>query len=195
VQLVVGISGASGAVYGVRLLEALRSLDVGVDLVVTAGGVRTLRHETGLTVDDLAPLATAVHPVRDLGASISSGSYRCDGMVVVPCSVRSLSGIVNSYDENLLIRAADVTLKERRTLVLVVRETPLHLGHLRLLTAAAELGAVIFPPVPAFYNRPATLDDVVAHTVGRVLDQFGLDALAERWDGTGDGLGAARGGG
>ena len=185
-QLVVGISGASGAIYGVRLVEALRFLDVGVDLVVSTAGASTLRHETGMKVDDLAPLVTTLHQVRDLGAAISSGSYRTDGMVVAPCSVKTLSGIVSSYDENLLIRAADVTLKERRTLVLLVRETPLHLGHLRLLTAAAELGAVIFPPVPAFYHRPTTIDEIVSQTVGRVLDQFGLDAVPDRWAGMRD---------
>lgn len=182
-QVVVGISGASGAIYGVRIIEALHLLGVGVDLIVSNAGSQTLRHETGRKIDDLEPLVTKVHAVRDLGAAVSSGSYRTDGMIVAPCSVKTLSGIVNSYDENLLIRAADVTLKERRTLVLLVRETPLHLGHLRLLTSAAELGAVIFPPVPAFYHRPTTIEEIVAQTVGRVLDQFHLDAVPERWDG------------
>lgn len=182
-RITVGISGASGAIYGVRLLEELRRLDVETDLVVSNAAALTIRHELDRTVSEVSALATRAHAVRDVGASLSSGSYRSDGMVVAPCSVKTLSAIVNSYDDNLLIRAADVTLKERRPLVLLFRETPLHLGHLRLLTAAAELGARVFPPVPSFYHRPRTLDDVVDQTVSRVLDQFGLDNGFSRWDG------------
>ena len=189
-RLVVGISGATGAVYGVRLLEALHGLGVQVDLVVSTHGAQTLRHELDLRPADLARWATAVHSNKDVGAAISSGSHHTDGMIVAPCSVKTLSGIVHSYDENLLIRAADVTLKEQRPLVLLVRETPLHLGHLRLLTQAAEIGARIFPPLPAFYQRPATIDDLVDDTVGRVLDQFGLDLGRRRWRGTREGVGA-----
>lgn len=182
-RITVGMSGASGAIYGVRLLEALARLGVETDLVVSNAAALTIRHELDRSVSDVAALATRHHPVRDVGASLSSGSYRSDGMVVAPCSVKTLSAIANSYDDNLLIRAADVTLKEHRPLVLLFRETPLHLGHLRLLTAAAELGARIFPPVPSFYHRPETLDDVVDQTVARVLDQFGLDSGFTRWDG------------
>jgi len=184
-RLIVGISGASGAVYGVRILRALAALEVETELVVTNAGAQTLRHELDLGVADLSALATRTYGIRDIGAAISSGSYRTDGMVVAPCSVKTLSGIVHSYDDNLLVRAADVTLKERRRLVLLFRETPLHLGHLRMLTAAAELGAQVFPPVPSFYHRPATLDDVVDQTVARVLDQFGLDTGFARWRGLG----------
>jgi 4-hydroxy-3-polyprenylbenzoate decarboxylase len=189
-RLVVGISGASGAIYGVRILRALAALEVETELVVSNAGAQTLRHELDLTVADVAALATRTHAIRDIGAAISSGSYRTDGMVVAPCSVKTLSGIVNSYDDNLLVRAADVTLKERRRLVLLFRETPLHLGHLRLLTSAAELGAQVFPPVPSFYHRPTSLDDVVDQTVARVLDQFGLDTGFARWEGMGADRGA-----
>lgn len=182
-RLIVGISGASGAIYGVRTLSALTALGVETELVVSTAGAQTLRAELDLAPSDLTSLATRVHSFKDIGASISSGSYPTDGMIVAPCSIRTLSAIANSLDDNLLVRAADVTLKERRPLTLMVRETPLHLGHLRLMTAAAEIGAQIFPPVPAFYHRPETLDDVVDYTVARVLDQFGLDAGAVRWQG------------
>jgi len=182
-RLIVGISGASGAIYGVRTLSALTALGVETELVVSTAGAQTLRTELDLAPSDLAGLATRVHPIRDIGASIASGSYPTDGMIVAPCSIRTLSAIANSLGDNLLVRAADVTLKERRPLTLMVRETPLHLGHLRLMTAAAESGAQIFPPVPAFYHRPETLDDVIDYTVARVLDQFGLDAGAVRWQG------------
>jgi 4-hydroxy-3-polyprenylbenzoate decarboxylase len=181
--LVVGISGGSGAIYGVRILERLRDLGIESHLVMTQPGLATLRHETDYTAADLRAMATETHPVRDIGASIASGSFRTRGMVVAPCSVKTLSGIANSYGDNLLQRAADVTLKEQRKLVLMVRETPFHRGHLRLLTAAAENGATIFPPLPAFYARPTTLDEMVDHTVGRVLDQFGIDVGMPRWDG------------
>jgi 4-hydroxy-3-polyprenylbenzoate decarboxylase len=185
VRLIVGISGASGAIYGVRLLEVLQNApDVETYLVISKGGRSTIAHETNYTLNEVKALATAVHDNRNLGAAISSGSFRTDGMVVAPCSIKTLSGIANSYDENLLVRAADVVLKERRRLVLVVRETPLHLGHLRLMAQATEQGALILPPVPAFYNLPETLDDVVNQTVGRILDQFEIDAgIFERWRG------------
>jgi 4-hydroxy-3-polyprenylbenzoate decarboxylase len=186
-RLVLGISGATGAIYGVRLLQALHGLGVAVDLVVSTHGAQTLRHELDLQPADLAPWADAVHSNKDVGAAISSGSHRTDGMIVAPCSVKTLSGIVHSYDENLLIRAADVTLKERRPLVILFRETPLHLGHLRLLVQAAEIGAQIFPPLPAFYQRPETIDALVDDTVGRVLDQFGLDLSRARWRGMREG--------
>lgn len=186
-QLIVGISGASGAIYGVRLLEVLREVaDVQTHLVMSQAARQTLALETDLSLRDVQALADVVHDARDIAASISSGSFKTAGMVILPCSIKTLSGIVNSYTDTLVTRAADVVLKERRTLVLCVRETPLHLGHLRLMTQAAELGAVIMPPVPAFYHRPQTLDDVINQTVNRVLDQFDIDLpedLFARWQG------------
>jgi flavin prenyltransferase len=181
-RLIVGISGASGIVYGVRLLQTLRGLDIETHLVMTRSAQVTLAHEMPLKVADVHALASVVHRVEDIAASISSGSFRTLGMIVAPCSIRSLSEIAGGVTSNLLTRAADVVLKERRRLVLMVRETPLHLGHLRTMAAATEMGAIIMPPVPAFYARPATVDDIVAHSVGRALDLFGIDAgLVRRW--------------
>ncbi|WP_314523570.1 UbiX family flavin prenyltransferase [uncultured Lelliottia sp.] len=186
-QLIVGISGASGAIYGVRLLQVLRDVaDVQTHLVMSQAARQTLSLETDFSMRDVQALADVVHDARDIAASISSGSFKTAGMVILPCSIKTLSGIVNSYTDTLVTRAADVVLKERRTLVLCVRETPLHLGHLRLMTQAADLGAVIMPPVPAFYHRPQTLDDVINQTVNRVLDQFDIDLpedLFARWQG------------
>lgn len=183
-RIVVGISGASGAIYGVRLLEVLKRLGVETHLVLSETAGETIEFETPYKLAEVQALATRVYPVTDVAAAISSGSFKTDGMVVAPCSIKTLSGVANSYNENLLTRAADVTLKERRKLVLVVRETPLHLGHLRLMTTAAELGAVILPPMPAFYHKPQTIDEIINQTIGKVLDQFGLDAaLFKRWSG------------
>ncbi|MCK2091193.1 UbiX family flavin prenyltransferase [Enterobacter hormaechei] len=186
-RLIVGISGASGAIYGVRLLQVLRDVaGVETHLVMSQAARQTLSLETDLFLRDVQALADVVHDARDIAASISSGSFKTAGMVILPCSIKTLSGIVNSYTDTLVTRAADVVLKERRPLVLCVRETPLHLGHLRLMTQAAELGAVIMPPVPAFYHRPQTLDDVINQTVNRVLDQFDIDLpkdLFTRWQG------------
>jgi 3-octaprenyl-4hydroxybenzoate decarboxylase (EC 4.1.1.-) len=186
-RLIVGISGASGAIYGVRLLQVLRDVkDVETHLVMSQAARQTLSLETDFSLRDVQALADVVHDARDIAASISSGSFKTAGMVILPCSIKTLSGIVNSYTDSLVTRAADVVLKERRPLVLCVRETPLHLGHLRLMTQAAELGAVIMPPVPAFYHRPQTLDDVINQTVNRVLDQFDIDLpkdLFTRWQG------------
>ena len=186
-RLIVGISGASGAIYGVRLLQVLRDVtDVESHLVMSAAARQTLALETDLSVRDVQALANVNHDTRDIAASISSGSFQTAGMVILPCSIKTLSGIVHSYTDGLLTRAADVVLKERRPLVLCVRETPLHLGHLRLMTQAAEIGAVIMPPVPAFYHRPQTLDDVINQTVNRVLDQFDISLpqdLFTRWQG------------
>lgn len=186
-RLIVGLSGASGAIYGVRLLQVLRSVaDVETHLVMSQAARQTLSLETDLSLRDVQALADVVHDARDIAASISSGSFKTAGMVILPCSIKTLSGIVNSYTDTLVTRAADVVLKERRPLVLCVRETPLHLGHLRLMTKAAELGAVIMPPVPAFYHRPTSLDDVINQTVNRVLDQFDIDLpedLFSRWQG------------
>jgi flavin prenyltransferase len=190
-RVVVGISGSTGVVYGVRVLERLRELaDVETHLVATRHAELTLRLETAYSIDDVRALADVVHGVRDVGAPIASGSFPVDAMVVAPCSIKTLSGIASSYSENLLLRAADVMLKERRPLVLAVRETPLHLGHLRLLAQAAELGAVIFPPVPAFYHRPESLDDVIDQSVGRMLEQVGIVLPGlPRWEGTRERLG------
>lgn len=181
-RLVVGISGASGIVLGIRLLTTLRRIGVESHLVVSRSAEVTLAHETDMKVAELRALASVVYPVADIGAAIASGSFRTLGMVVAPCSIRTMSEIASGVTSTLLTRAADVTLKERRRLVLMVRETPLHLGHLRTMTALAEMGAVIAPPVPAFYAMPKTIDDLVDHSVGRALDLFGLDAgNLRRW--------------
>ncbi|MBK8174586.1 MAG: UbiX family flavin prenyltransferase [Rhodospirillales bacterium] len=182
--LVVGISGATGVVYAVGLLRALRRLGRPTHLIISEMAARTIAIETDLALDDVRGLADVVHSNKDLGAAVASGSFRTAGMVIVPCSVKTLSGIANGYSANLLIRAADVTLKERRPLVIVFRETPLHAGHLRLMLQASEAGAIILPPMPAFYHRPKTLDDIVSQTVGRTLDQLGVDHdLTARWAG------------
>lgn len=181
-RIVIGISGASGVILGVRLLEALRRLAVETHLVITKAAEMTLAYETDLKAADVKTLAHVVHSVTDLGAAPASGSFRALGMIVAPCSIRSMSEIATGVTTGLLTRAADVTLKERRRLVLAVRETPLHLGHLRTMTQLAEMGAIIAPPVPGFYARPDSVDAIVNHTVGRLLDLFGLESgLARRW--------------
>lgn len=186
-RLIVGISGASGAIYGVRLLQILRDVaDIETHLVMSPAARQTLSLETDFSLRDVQAMADVVHDARDIAANISSGSFKTAGMVVLPCSIKTLSGIVHSYTDGLLTRAADVVLKERRPLVLCIRETPLHLGHLRLMTQAAELGAVIMPPVPAFYHAPTSLDDIINQTVNRVLDQFDItlpEDLFIRWQG------------
>ena len=185
-RLVVGISGSTGVVYGIRLLQVLRDVpQVETHLIITTPGKRTILEETDYTLQEVEALATHVYDNRDIGAAVASGSFRTDGMVIVPCSIRTASALAGSTGEGLLCRAGDVTLKEGRPLVVAVREAPLHLGHLRQLTALAELGAVIFPPVPAFYHRPKTLDDIVNHTVGRILDRVGVpQTLAQEWTGS-----------
>ena len=181
-RLVVGISGASGVIYGVRLLQALQSLPLETHLVMTRTAEVTLAHETDFKLDDVRRLADVAFRIDDLAAAISSGSYRTIGMIVAPCSMRSLGEIAHGITSNLLTRAADVVLKERRKLVLVARETPLHAIHLRNMATLAEMGAIIAPPVPAFYNRPQSLDDLIDHTVGRILDLFDLDTgKVKRW--------------
>jgi 4-hydroxy-3-polyprenylbenzoate decarboxylase len=181
-RLVVGISGATGAIYGIRLLEFLSKSDVETHLLVTDSAEKTIRIETSWSLEQVKALATVTYSMEDVGADISSGSFHCEGMVVIPCSIKSLSAIANSYNDSLLIRAADVALKERRKLVLVVRETPLHRGHLSLMMNVADAGGVILPPIPAFYFLPKTIDDLINHTVGRVLDVFGIDHhLFNRW--------------
>jgi 4-hydroxy-3-polyprenylbenzoate decarboxylase len=182
--VIVGISGATGIIYGIETLRALKMLGVEAHLIISEAGVRTLDYETDLGMDDLRELANVIHSVKDIGASIASGSFRTQGMIVAPCSIKTLSGIANSFDTNLLIRTADVTMKERRPLVLLVRETPLHKGHLELMSRASDYGATIMPPVPAFYTKPKTINDLVRQTVGRALDHLGLDhELIERWNG------------
>lgn len=185
-KLVVGISGATGSVYGIRLLEVLRELEVETHLVVTEGAARTIRMETQYEFSEVTKLATHVYDINNVGASIASGSFPIDGMAIVPCSIKSLSALANSYNDNLLIRAADVNLKEKRKVVVMVRETPLHVGHLRLMMHVAEAGGVILPPMPAFYHQPRSLQEIIDQTVGKVLDQFGLDGkLFSRWEGSG----------
>ena len=185
-RLVVGISGSTGVVYGIRLLQVLRDVpQVETYLIITTPGRRTILEETDYTLQEVEALATHVYDNRDIGAAVASGSFRTDGMVIVPCSIRTASALAGSTGEGLLCRAGDVTLKEGRPLVVAVREAPLHLGHLRQLTALAELGAVIFPPLPAFYHRPKTLDDIVNYTVGRILDRVGVpQTLAQEWTGS-----------
>jgi 4-hydroxy-3-polyprenylbenzoate decarboxylase len=181
-RIIVGISGASGIVYGVRMLEALRGCGVETHLVMTRSAQVTLGYELPMKLAEVHALADVVHRNENIGASISSGSFPTLGMVVAPCSIRSLSEIASGVTSSLLTRAADVVLKERRRLVLLVRETPLHLGHLRSMTQVTEIGAIVMPPVPAFYSKPATVDDIVDHTVGRALDLFGIDnTLVRRW--------------
>lgn len=182
-RLIIGLSGASGVIYGIRLLQVLRGRsDIETHLVVSKPAERTIVEETSFKVDEVKAMASVVHGIQNIGASIASGSFKTEGMAVVPCSIRTASAIAHCISDNLLTRAADVALKERKRLVLVVRESPLHVGHLKSLLAAAEAGAVIVPPAPAFYSLPKTLDDIIDHTVGRVLDLFGIEHdLVRRW--------------
>lgn len=173
-RLVVAITGASGAIYGIRLLKILQELGIQTHLIISPMGARVVREETQTAPEDLKKITTITHAPDDLGAPIASGSFQTDGMLVVPCSIKTLSGIANSYAENLIQRAADVHLKEGRPLLLAVRETPLHAGHLRLMSLAAESGAIIFPPVPAFYNSPETIDALIDATIGRMLTRIGI---------------------
>jgi flavin prenyltransferase len=183
-RLIIGISGASGIVYGIRMLELLREADVETHLVMSRSAEMTLAYETDLKLKDIRALARINHPNSDIGASISSGSFQTMGMVVAPCSIKTMAEIATGVTGSLLSRAADVVLKERRRLVLAVRETPLHGGHLRTMTQLADMGAIIAPIVPAFYTRPKTIDDIINHTVGRLLDLFGLDMpVVKRWQG------------
>jgi 4-hydroxy-3-polyprenylbenzoate decarboxylase len=186
-RIIIGISGATGAIYGIRLLDVLRSVDgVETHLVLSPSARRTIVLETDFSVEQVEALGGHVYRPNDIAAAISSGSFRAAGMIVAPCSIKTLSGIATSYSDNLLLRSADVILKERRPLVLLVRETPLHLGHLRLLAQVAEIGAVVMPPVPAFYHRPVTLEEVIDQTVNRALDLLGIELphdLFPRWEG------------
>jgi 4-hydroxy-3-polyprenylbenzoate decarboxylase len=181
-RIVIGISGASGVIYGVRLLNFLQDMDYETHLIISEAGKLNIEIETSYKADEVAAMADYTYDHKDVAASLSSGSFLTEGMVVVPCTIKTLSGIANSYTENLLVRAADVTLKENRKLVLVVRETPLHRGHLKLMTMAADMGAHILPPVPSFYHFPQTLEDIIDHTIGKIFDYFGIaHELFKRW--------------
>jgi 4-hydroxy-3-polyprenylbenzoate decarboxylase len=183
--LVVGITGASGAIYGIRLLEVLSSTkNVETHLIVSEPAEAIIKYETGRSIEDVKELASFSYDIRDIGAQIASGSFKTDGMIVAPCTVKTMSAIANSYSENLLVRVGDVTLKERRQLLLLVRETPLHIGHLRNMERLCEMGAIIMPPAPAFYHKPQTIQDIVDYTVGKMLDLFGIEhTLFRRWSG------------
>jgi 4-hydroxy-3-polyprenylbenzoate decarboxylase len=183
-RLIVAITGATGAVYGVRLLQVLRSAGVETHLLVSEAGVLNLHQELDMNRKDVEALADVVHPVRDVGASIASGSFTSHGMIVAPCSMRTLAAIAHGLSDNLITRAADVVLKERRRLVLMVRETPFNLAHLRNMTAVTEMGGIIFPPLPGFYHRPQSIEQMIDHTLGRVLDLFAVPHdLTPRWNG------------
>lgn len=183
-RIIVSITGASGAIFGIRALEMLRRLGFETHLILTAAAKVTIAQETDYKVSDVVALASTSHDPRDIGASIASGSFDTRGMIIIPCSIKTLSAVANSYADNLTARAADVCLKEGRPLVLVVRETPLHPGHIRLMELAARAGAVIFPPVPSFYGRPETLEDVIGATVGRALSRLGVDnSEYPHWEG------------
>jgi 4-hydroxy-3-polyprenylbenzoate decarboxylase len=182
-RLIVGISGASGVIYGVRMLEMLRKENIETHLVMSKSAEMTLAYETDFKPKDVKALASVTHPAGDIGASISSGSFRTMGMVIVPCSIRTMSEIATGVTSSLVSRAADVVLKEKRRLVLAVRETPLHGGHLRTMVTLSDIGAVLAPIVPAFYSKPKTVDDIVNHTVGRLLDFFGIETGVRRWHG------------
>lgn len=181
-KIVVGISGATGVIYGIRMLKTLFQLGVETHLVVTSSAIKNMLIETEYTMAALEPFASTIYDVDDVGAAIASGSFQIDGMVIAPCSIKTLSAVANSFNYNLLIRAADVNLKERRRVVLLVRETPLHEGHLDLMMKITRIGGVIMPPAPAFYHMPKTIDDIINQSVGKVLDLFGIDAsLFKRW--------------
>ncbi|MEA2969071.1 MAG: flavin prenyltransferase [Alphaproteobacteria bacterium] len=181
-RLIVGITGASGAIYGLKVLKALREIEIETHLVISRSGRITAAHELEMSVSELVKLADVVYGVDDIGAAISSGSFRTMGMIIAPCSVRTLGEIASGVTSSLLTRAADVVLKERRKLVLLVRETPFHLGHLRAMTQVTEMGAIVMPPLPAFYAKPKTLEDIVNHSVGRALDLLGIENhLVRRW--------------
>jgi 4-hydroxy-3-polyprenylbenzoate decarboxylase len=183
-RIIVGITGATGVIYGIRLLEVLMELDMETHLVLSEAARRNILLETSCAVEDVEKLAFMVHNPSNMAASISSGSFKTDGMVVAPCTVKTLSGIAHSYNDNLIVRAADVVLKERRKLILVVRETPLHKGHLDLMSKVADIGGIILPPIPAFYFGPKQIEDLIDHTVGKVLDLLDIEhSLFKRWEG------------
>lgn len=183
-RLVIGISGASGVIYGVEMLRQLQGKGYEIHLVISEAGKKNIEIETGQSADSVRALAHRVYDENDVGAALASGSFLTEGMVVIPCTIKTLSGIANCYTSNLLVRAADVTLKEKRKLVLVVRETPLHKGHLRLMTMAADMGAHILPPIPSFYHQPKTIQDIIHQTIGKIFDYLGIEhQLFKRWEG------------
>lgn len=183
-RLVVGISGATGSIYGIRLLEVLKKKEIETHLILSSTAKEIIPEETPYSVEKVKALASNVYENEDLHAPISSGSFLTDGMIILPCSMKTLSGIAHSYNENLMLRAADVTLKERRRLILAVRETPLHQGHLELMLQATRLGAILLPPMPAFYFQPKSIDDLIHHTIGKILDLLGIEhSLYKRWAG------------
>jgi len=183
--LIIGITGATGAIYGIRLLEVLSKIEaVETHVIISKSGEEIIKHETDYEPNEVKALANFAYDIDDIGASLASGSFHRDGMIIAPCTIKTMSALANSYAENLITRAGDVTLKERKPLVLVVRETPLHLGHLRSMVQLTEMGAIIFPPVPTFYNKPKVIDDIINTTIGRVLDLFNIQHnLSVRWSG------------
>ncbi len=183
--LIIGITGATGVVYGIRLLEVLSSInDIETHLIISEAGEMNIEGETDRKVEDIKKLASFSYDIRDVGARLASGSFQRDGMIIAPCTVKTMSALANSYTENLLIRSGDVTLKERKKLVLLVRETPLHIGHIRNMEKLCEMGAIIMPPVPAFYHKPKTIQDIIDHTIGKTLDMFDIKHnLFQRWAG------------
>jgi 4-hydroxy-3-polyprenylbenzoate decarboxylase len=183
-RIIVGITGATGVIYGIRLLEALKGLDIESHVMLSEAAKKNILIETSFTVKMVEEMAYKIHDIKNMAASISSGSFKTDGMVIVPCTIKTLSGVAHSYNDNLIVRAADVVIKERRRLILVVRETPLHKGHLELMSRVADLGGIILPPIPAFYHAPKTIDDLINHTVGKILDLMDIDhTLYRRWEG------------
>ncbi|MBA4390021.1 MAG: 3-octaprenyl-4-hydroxybenzoate carboxy-lyase [Syntrophus sp. (in: bacteria)] len=183
-RIIVGITGATGVIYGIRLLEVLKELGIETHVMLSEAAKKNILIETSFTVEMVERLAYTIHDIKNMAASISSGSFKTDGMVIVPCTIKTLSGVAHSYNDNLIVRAADVVLKERRRLILVVRETPLHKGHLELMSRVADLGGIILPPIPAFYHAPKTIDDLINHTVGKMLDLMDIDhSLYKRWEG------------
>ena len=190
-RVIVAITGASCVVYGIRLLEILRGIEIESHLILSEGAKKNIIIETDYSIEDVKKLADHVHSDENLGAPVSSGSFKTDGMVIIPCTIKTLSGVANSYNDNLIVRAADVTLKEARRLILVVRETPLHKGHLKLMHQVADLGGIILPPVPAFYIRPKRIEDLIDHTLGKVFDLLGIEnSLYARWKGNAEQTGS-----
>lgn len=186
-RIIVGITGATGVIYGIRLLAVLKELGVESHVMLSEAAKKNILIETSFTVKMVEELAYKIHDIKNMAASISSGSFKTDGMVIVPCTIKTLSGVAHSYNDNLIVRAADVVLKERRRLILVVRETPLHKGHLELMSRVADLGGIILPPIPAFYHAPKTIDDLINHTVGKMLDLMDIEhSLYRRWEGVND---------
>ena len=183
--LIIGITGATGVIYGVRLLEVLSSMgDIETHLIISEAGGMNIRHETDRKIEDVKKLANFSYDIKDIGAPLASGSFQRDSMIIAPCTIKTMSALANSYTDNLLLRTGDVTLKERKKLVLLVRETPLHLGHIRNMERLCEMGAIIMPPVPAFYHKPKTIQDIIDHTVGKTLDILGIKHnLFQRWSG------------